>query len=332
MPTALLTPKAFNDGENSDPSTGAGTSNRGSADCTRSDLDLEERSAVVRSHRKPQMDRLTSGLTLFVKKGSGFTRKLQAHTKLLPYIECAYSYNSSSQVLLCDRLLLIAGRIGITAIVPFIANHWNVQLSWSVRENARCLVTELDGLLGTLVDEDIRVGLRLDVPSLLAHEPSAGWIERLNPRASRTPLARSSAVELLHIPDVLSAFRMSGMLSLMQSIVTKHTTITMKYNVNMPVDELQKPTTGHGGHQPLYPHDEVFPKGWLGETLTKALPCDILIQHDFGIKVRDGCTSYSDVLRPANDLPKVMAIICWSPFGKNFNGMTSFSFMGPYNP
>lgn len=105
----------------------------------------------------------------------------------------------------------------------------------------------------------------------------------------------------------------------------------MKYNVDVPVDELQKPTIGHGGHQPLNPHDEVLPKGWVGEKSTKALPCDILVQHDFGVKVRDGATLYSDILRPANDSIRVPAIICWSPFGKKFNGMTSLSFMGPYN-
>lgn len=110
---------------------------------------------------------------------------------------------------------------------------------------------------------------------------------------------------------------------------TNRKTITMKYNVDVPLDKLQKPTTGHGGHHSLKPHAEVLPKGWVGEKSTKALPCDVLIQHDFSIKVRDGATLYSDILRPANDSPKVLAIICWSPFGNKFNGMTSLSFMGP---
>jgi hypothetical protein len=44
-----------------------------------------------------------------------------------------------------------------------------------VRENAHCLVTEFDGLLNTVVDKDIRIGSRLDISSLLAHETRAGW-------------------------------------------------------------------------------------------------------------------------------------------------------------
>lgn len=158
-----------------DRSTGAGPTNLGSADRTESNSDLEKRSVVVQSHRESQHRRSTSGLTFFVKKGTGFTRKLQGHANLLTYIEGSYPNNSSSQALLCDRLLLIAGGIGITAVIPFIANHWNVHSSWSARENARCLVTELDGLLSNLVDKDIRVGSRLGIPSLLAFETSAGW-------------------------------------------------------------------------------------------------------------------------------------------------------------
>jgi ferredoxin-NADP reductase len=130
---------------------------------------------VIQSHRESQSSRSTSGPTFFVKKGIGFTTKLHAHPSLLTYVEGPYPNNSSGQVLLCDRLLLIAGGIGITAVVPFIANHWNVKLNWSVRENAHCLVTEFDGLLNTVVDKDIRIGSRLDISSLLAHETRAGW-------------------------------------------------------------------------------------------------------------------------------------------------------------
>jgi predicted ferric reductase len=146
-----------------------------STDSATADHDVEKSRAVVQSHSQAPVSRQNRGLTFFVKKGAGFTKKLQAQTNLLTLVEGPYENNSTNQVLLCDRLLLIAGGIGITAIVPFVANHWNVKLSWSVRENAECLVNELAGVLDTVEEKDVRVGSRLDVPSLLAHEVAAGW-------------------------------------------------------------------------------------------------------------------------------------------------------------
>jgi hypothetical protein len=56
-----------------------------------------------------------------------------------------------------------------------VANHWNVKLSWSVRDKAKCLVNELAGVLDTLEEKDVQVGSRLDIPSLLAREVATGW-------------------------------------------------------------------------------------------------------------------------------------------------------------
>ncbi|KAI5251051.1 alpha/beta-hydrolase [Aureobasidium subglaciale] len=105
----------------------------------------------------------------------------------------------------------------------------------------------------------------------------------------------------------------------------------MRYNVQIPVIELEHPVEGHNGHQALNPHDEILPTGWHAQESTKTLTTDILVQHDFGVKVRDGVTLYMDILRPANDPTKVPAIICWSPFGKKFNGLTSLKYMTPWN-
>jgi hypothetical protein len=175
MPTAMLTPRTRDDSITTDHLSRLGEKTNGSADSAGSDQDVEKTSAVVQTHGQMQSARSTSGLTFFVKKGEGFTKKLHAQTDLLTLVEGPYPNNSSGQVLLCDRLLLIAGGIGITAVVSFIANHQNVKLSWSVRENAHCLVSEIDGLLSTLVDKDVRIGSRLDVVSLLAQEVRAGW-------------------------------------------------------------------------------------------------------------------------------------------------------------
>lgn len=71
--------------------------------------------------------------------------------------------------------MLIGGAIGITPLVPFALTHWNVKLSWSVKESARCLVDELSGVLAGLADKDIRIEQQLNIPEMLACEMDAGW-------------------------------------------------------------------------------------------------------------------------------------------------------------
>jgi predicted acyl esterase len=82
------------------------------------------------------------------------------------------------------------------------------------------------------------------------------------------------------------------------------------------------------GYQGFNPRVEVLPKGWSKDG-KKSLTCDILVEHDVGYKVRDGVTLYADVLRPTTG--KVPAIVCWSPFGKKFNGSDALNLMAPYN-
>lgn len=172
MPTVLLNPSSY--GNKSGIAQTSKSFGR-SDSSEHSDEDVEKSSAVVRSRSSAQNERQPVGLTFFIKKGTGFTKLLQAHQKLLTLIEGPYPNNSSGEVLRCDRLLLIAGGIGITAIVPFIASHWNVKLSWSIRESAQCLVKGLDGALSTPEDKEVRVGERLDFSALLAQEAAAGW-------------------------------------------------------------------------------------------------------------------------------------------------------------
>jgi ferredoxin-NADP reductase len=105
------------------------------------------------------------------------TKSLRENSSLLTLIEGPYPNNPTTDVLRCDRLLLIGGGIGITALIPFIKAHWNAKLAWSVKESAKCLVDDLDGVLSGIgsADRDVRVGERLDVQQLLADEMAAGW-------------------------------------------------------------------------------------------------------------------------------------------------------------
>lgn len=51
----------------------------------------------------------------------------------------------------------------------------------------------------------------------------------------------------------------------------------------------------------------------------KPLPCDILLERDVPVKLRDGVTIYTDVFRPVDGKP-CPAILAWSPYGKQIGG------------
>jgi predicted acyl esterase len=104
------------------------------------------------------------------------------------------------------------------------------------------------------------------------------------------------------------------------------------FNVDVPVEDLKAPEIGHGGYQGLNPRTETLLKGHQTAPGRRALPCDIQIDHDVAIKVRDGCTLYADIYLPPNAPSRsVPAILCWSPFGKKFNGIDSLRLMTPWN-
>lgn len=96
----------------------------------------------------------------------------------------------------------------------------------------------------------------------------------------------------------------------------------MPYNQPFQVANLtiDKPSIGHNGYVGFEHRIETLPKGWNGFN-SRALSEPILAEHDLGIKVRDGCTLYCDIFRPANATGKIPAIVCWSPFGKKHNGI-----------
>jgi ferredoxin-NADP reductase len=72
-------------------------------------------------------------------------------------------------------LVLIAGGIGITAVLPFIAHHPNVSLHWSVKTSSQDLVDDLAMALEGLREKSVSVGARLEVEDLLEREESEGW-------------------------------------------------------------------------------------------------------------------------------------------------------------
>jgi uncharacterized protein len=106
-----------------------------------------------------------------------------------------------------------------------------------------------------------------------------------------------------------------------------------KWDVQVPIDPLPMPKPGEGGYQPLNPRTETLPKDWQYNSVSKPLPSAILVDNDFCITVRDGAKLYADIYRPSDsdEGVKVPAIICWSPFGKKFNGIESLKLMTPWD-
>lgn len=100
----------------------------------------------------------------------------------------------------------------------------------------------------------------------------------------------------------------------------------------VPIEPLTPPKPGEGGYVGLNPYVETLPAGWKApHKNARPITCDILIEHDVAIKMRDGANLYADVLRPPENKEPVPAIICWSPFGKKFNGIASLELMTPWN-
>ena len=63
----------------------------------------------------------------------------------------------------------------------------------------------------------------------------------------------------------------------------------------------------------------VLKAGSIRREGAKPLSCDILLEHDVPIRLRDGVTIYADVFRPVgNDV--CPAILAWSPYGKEIGG------------
>ncbi|KAK1751294.1 ferric reductase-like transmembrane component [Echria macrotheca] len=122
----------------------------------------------------------TAGITLFIRKSSGLTSYLKPSTKrILTLLDGPYpsiSPLSKTSLLQCDRLLIVAGGIGITGALPWAhSGHPNVKLVWSVKEASRGLADALHASLGRVVSKEVRVGSRFDVQELIEEEEKAGW-------------------------------------------------------------------------------------------------------------------------------------------------------------
>ncbi|KAK4201187.1 Ferric/cupric reductase transmembrane component 1 [Triangularia verruculosa] len=118
-----------------------------------------------------------AGIVLFVRKAEGITKSLKASSSLVTFLDGPYPNNSVSSLLRCDRVVLIAGGIGITGVLAWVDNHTNVKLFWGVKESAQPLVAALGPVIGRLdeTNAEVRIGQRFNVQQLLEEEVKAGW-------------------------------------------------------------------------------------------------------------------------------------------------------------
>ncbi|KAK0627938.1 hypothetical protein B0T14DRAFT_563702 [Immersiella caudata] len=142
-------------------------------DLEKQDKDSEGQKATISASTSSASDTGVVGITLFIKKSTGITKHLQASESLLTLLDGPYSNCHKGSILRCDRLLLLGGGIGITGLLAWAQQHWNVKLVWSVAESARCLVDAIN--LATVAENEVRVGSRFNFAELIQAEASAGW-------------------------------------------------------------------------------------------------------------------------------------------------------------
>lgn len=137
--------------------------------------DIEKTGGATATARRLDTTRppSTPGVSLYIRKSGGRTACLKAQAGLMTLLDGPYRSNPSKEILTCERLLLIAGGMGITGVLPFAAAHVNVKLCWSVKDYAECLVHELNPTISALAEKDVKVGERFDLQQLINQEAEA---------------------------------------------------------------------------------------------------------------------------------------------------------------
>jgi len=67
------------------------------------------------------------------------------------------------------------------------------------------------------------------------------------------------------------------------------------------------------------PGSSILKKGTVRREGALPLPCDIILERDVALKMRDGTTIFTDVFRPTGD-GKFPGLVAWSPYGKEVGG------------
>jgi predicted ferric reductase len=146
-----------------------------SQSATSEDGDVEKSGGLTTATEVPSRMNTTAGVSLYIRKSNGITKFLKSHDRMITLLDGPYPNNPTKAVLACDRLLLIGGGIGITGLLPFVNCHTNVNLCWSVKQSAECIIRDLNPVLNGIAEKQVKVGQRLDVNAILSQEAQGGW-------------------------------------------------------------------------------------------------------------------------------------------------------------
>lgn len=117
----------------------------------------------------------TAGITVYVRKSTGITKHLNTRSGFITLLDGPYLNNPTGEVLGSDRLILIGGGIGITGLIGYAHAHVNVRIAWSMKQTDAAVATDLDTVLSSVAEKEIRIGERLDIETLLKEEAAAGY-------------------------------------------------------------------------------------------------------------------------------------------------------------
>ena len=111
----------------------------------------------------------------------------------------------------------------------------------------------------------------------------------------------------------LTAFGAESTVTVIPKTFENGETVDVYYRKGL-APEAERARAGHFKTETL-----VLKKGTIRREGAMALPCDILLEKDVPVTLRDGTVIYTDVFRPVDE-EKHPAIMAWSPYGKEIGG------------
>jgi hypothetical protein len=111
-----------------------------------------------------------AGITFYIRDKSGLTARLRTRTTLPVLLETGYTSHPPSALNRCPKLIVIAGGVGITAVLPYLRAHpGRMKLYWGCR--TRALIDDV-GSTGALahVEQEVFLGNRMRVGEVLREE------------------------------------------------------------------------------------------------------------------------------------------------------------------
>ncbi|GKZ22601.1 hypothetical protein AbraIFM66951_011484 [Aspergillus brasiliensis] len=121
---------------------------------------------------------------------------------------------------------------------------------------------------------------------------------------------------------ILNLYRLLQIFIIGKTVITKRRPLD---NKQFDYNPAQNPK---GPFLPVFPivplgdtnySSQILKEGHCKEPGLKALECDILVERNVPIPMRDGVKLYADIYRPVDDSQQVPIILVWSPYGKHLS-------------